>query len=222
MKRFKKNVIFPIFIKCAEICKDDFWKQLFEDMGYGKHPKNIFISDKTINIGKNKPAFYFDNLSEQEIVNQLIPFLQTHTSLYSCSDLKKRKTLIQQLKNDRDYINSIKWPQIRKTTLKKIFLLNFVDAKRVEHNLSWDTATKLYNILLVEIFKQGMSKRIDYQNGVIISIDGLEFIDGDFVMEKEDEGKNKVSKTQKKFSRWENYMKGYFKTNYKKLNSSKE
>lgn len=222
MKRFKKNVIFPIFIKCAEICKDDFWKQLFEDMGYGKHPKNIFISDMTINIGKNKPAFSFVNLTEQEIVTNLIPFLQNHTSLYSCSDLKKRKLLIQQLKIEKEYINNIKWHQIRKTTHKKIFLLNFVDAKRAEFNLSWDKAINLYNLLLAEIFKQGMSKKIEYQNGSIISIEGLEFIDGNFIIEKEDESKNKVSKTQKKFTKWENYIKAYLKNNYKKLNTTKE
>ena len=220
MTKIKKNLIFPFFLKCADICKDDFWKQVFEDMAYGRPPKNILVYDKNIvlNIGKKKESFSFDNLDEQEFIEKVIPFLQSNISLYSTGDVKKKQSIIEYLEKEKEKIKKSKWTQIRKNNPKKIFLLRFINEKKQEYNLSWDTAKKLYVELYDVLFKQGMSKKVEFENGKIISIEGLDFSKKNYTLYKLDEQMIKSTKSSKKITKWEAYVKSHFKTIYESMN----
>jgi hypothetical protein len=216
MSKIKRNLIFPFFLKCAELCKDDFWKQVLEDMSYGKPPKNILVYDKNLvlNVGKKKESFSFENLGEKEFIEKVIPFLQNNISLYSCNDVKKRQAIIEQLKKEKEKIKKSKWTQIRKSNPKKIFLLRFVHEKKQEFDLSWNTSTKLYNELFDVLFKQGMSKKVDFEDGKIISVEGLDFYDKSYSFLKLDEQTNKSNKSSKKITKWEAYVKSHLKSVY--------
>lgn len=216
MSKLKRNLIFPFFLKCAELCKDDFWKQVLEDMSYGKPPKNILVYDKNLvlNVGKKKESFSFENLGEKEFIEKVIPFLQNNISLYSCNDVKKRQAIIEQLKKEKEKIKKSKWTQIRKSNPKKIFLLRFVHEKKQEFDLSWNTSTKLYNELFDVLFKQGMSKKVDFEDGKIISVEGLDFYDKSYSFLKLDEQTNKSNKSSKKITKWEAYIKSHLKSVY--------
>lgn len=220
MSKLKRNLIFPFFLKCTEYCKDEFWKQVLEDMAYGKPPKNILVYDKNLvlNIGKKKESFSFENLNEKEFIEQVIPFLQNHISLYSSSDVKKRQAIIEQMKKEKEKIKKSKWTQIRKNNPKKIFLLRFVHEKKQEFDLSWTTCTRLYNELFDVLFKQGMSKKVDFEDGKIISVEGLEFYEKSYSFQKLDEQTSKSNKTAKKFSKWEAYVKSHLKSIYLTMN----
>ena len=220
MKKNKRVIICPLFMKSAEICKDDFWRQLLEDMAYGKPPKNIFVNHSASLItcvGKSKAMISYENMDEKEILEKIIPFLQTHTSIYSCSDIKKRHNLMEQLKKEKDQLKSLKWSQIRKSTYKKILLLDFVNVKRVEHKLSWDKTRLLYRDLIEVVCKQGMSKKVEYIEGQIVYIEGLEFSEGDYNFLKNFDDLQKVLKSQKKTTKWESYIKKYLKTIYQEF-----
>jgi len=220
MSKLKRNLIFPFFLKCTEYCKDEFWKQVLEDMAYGKPPKNILVYDKNLvlNIGKKKESFSFENLNEKEFIEQVIPFLQNHISLYSSTDVKKRQAIIEQLKKEKEKIKKSKWTQIRKNNPKKIFLLRFVHEKKQEFDLSWATCTRLYNELFDVLFKQGMSKKVDFEDGKIISVEGLDFYDKSYSFQKLDEQTSKSNKTSKKLSKWEAYVKSHLKSIYLTMN----
>lgn len=216
MSKLKRNLIFPFFLKCTEQCKDDFWKQVLEDMAYGKPPKNILVYDKNLvlNIGKKKESFCFENLNEKQFIDQVIPFLQNNISLYSSTDVKKRQSIIEHMKKEKEKIKKSKWTQIRKNNPKKIFLLRFVHEKKQEFDLSWSTCTKLYKELFDVLFNQGMSKRVDFEDGKIVSVEGLEFFDKTYSFQKLDEQINKSNKTSKKLSKWEAYTKSHLKSIY--------
>jgi hypothetical protein len=220
MKKIKRVVIFPLFLRTSELCKDEFWKQLLEDMAYGKHPKNIFVSNNSIIVGKNKATISYEGMNENDVIDKIIPFLQTYTSIYSCSDMKamkKRHNLAEQLKREKEHYKNIKWTQIRKTNFKKLMLLDFVNIKRLEHKLSWEKSKMLYKDLSDVVCKQGMSKKVEYQNGAIIYIEGLDFTEGDYTLVKNIDDLQKMMKTTKKSTKWESYVKKYLKHLYEEL-----
>ena len=216
-KRFKKTIVYPVFTKCAENCKDEFWKQLFEDLAFSKTPKNIIILSQQIVCTNGKKSFSkmcnsydFSHKTYSQICEELIPFLQTNSSIFSTKDLKKKKKVIQDLKKELSEQNNQKWQQIKNNNLKKIMILDFVIDVKNKYNWEWSHTKNFLNYLLNYIKRQGSSKKIEVVEGKILSIEGISIerfeLDsfGDFSKE------NKY-KSLKKDTRWEVYIKKHLK-----------
>jgi len=217
-KRFKKTIVYPIFTKCAENCKDEFWKQLLRDMSTGRMPKNILIINKTLtSSGKKSASLSLENTREEELAPLIVEFLQKNCSIFSANDIKKKCILINQIKKSNDENKKLKWPQIRKLNVRKLILLDFVYKKKLEYNLSWGQATSLYKQCEEIICSKGHSRKINFEDGEITSIDGVTLKQGSFEVQKLNElGKN--SKIAKRDSKWESFIKDHLKEIYNSLN----
>lgn len=216
-KRFKKTIVYPVFTKCAENCKDDFWKQLFEDLSFSKTPKNIIILNQQIvctngkkSLSKLSQSYDFSNKTYNQIYEELIPFLQTNSSIFSTKDLKKKRKVIQDLKKDLAEQNSQKWQQIKNNNLKKIMILDFVIEVKNKYNWDWNHTKNFLNYVLNYMKRQGSSKKIDVFEGRILSIEGIniENFETDAFSDFSEENKYK---SLKKDTRWEVYIKKHLK-----------
>lgn len=216
-KRFKKTIVYPIFTKCAEHCKDDFWKQLFEDLAFSKTPKNIAILSQQIVCTNGKKScsklcqsYDFSQKTSTQIYEELIPFLQNNSSIFSIKDLKRKKKVIQDLKKELQEQRSQKWQQIKNNNLKKILILDFVIEMKNKYNWDWNNGKNFLNYLLIYLKKQGSSKKIDIIDGRISTIEGLSVdnFDTDIFGDFSEENKYK---SLKKDTRWEAYIKKHLK-----------
>lgn len=224
-KRFKKTIVYPVFTKCADHCKDDFWKQLFEDLAYSKTPKNVIIQNHQIICTNGKKStskllnsYDFSHKSDTEIYKELIPFLQNNSSIFSTKDLKKKKKVINEIRLELEEQKLLKWSQIKNNNVKKILLLDFAIDIKNKYKWDWNKAKIFLNYVVHYIKKQGSSNMVYITDGKITSVEGLEYenfkldIFSDVVSEE-----NKYKNT-KKDNRWCFYIKKHLKSINEMLN----
>lgn len=224
MKFVKKTVTFPLFQKCSEYCKDEFWKQLLRDMAVGKMPKNILVIQKNLvsnvntgRVSKKSQSLNLEDEPEEILTPKIIDFIQTSCSIFSTIDIKKKNILINQIRKDNTENKKLKWQQIRKSHLRKMYLLDFVYKNKVQYDLNWNQARSLYKQCEEFLTCKGSSKRVDFQDGEIISIEGVLISPGQFEVQKVVE-QQRTGKNCKKETRWENYLREHLKHIYSELN----
>ena len=224
MKFIKKTVSFPLFQKCSEYCKDEFWKQLLRDMAIGKMPKNILVINKSLisnatigRLSKKSQSLNLENADAEEITPKIIDFIQVSCSIFSIIDVKKKNILINQIKKDNTENKKLKWQQIRKSHLRKMYLLDFVYKNKVQYDLNWNQSRSLYKQCEDFLSCKGSSKKVIFENGEIISIDGIEISPGSFEIQKVSD-QQRSGKNCKKETRWENYLREHLKHIYSELN----
>jgi hypothetical protein len=217
MKFVKKAIFFPIFQKCSEQCKDEFWKQLLRDMSVGRMPKNILVVNKTL-VSNGKKNCSLSLEEEEEVLTQkIIEFIQKTCSIFSTIDIKKKNVLINEIKRDNEENKKQKWQQIRKNHLRKLYLLNFVYKNKVDYDLNWAQARALYRQCEEFLTSKGSSRKVVFENGEIIKIEGVTIAPGAFDVQKQQE-QIKTSKLKKKETKWENYLREHLKHIYLELN----
>lgn len=219
MKSTKKTLSFPLFQKCSDFCKDEFWKQQLRDMSIGRMPKNILVINKTlVSSGRRSESLSLENYnSEEELCYRVVEFLQTNCFIFSSNDIKKKNILINQIRQNNDENRKLKWQQIRKLNVRKIFLLDFVYKNKVNYDLNWSQATTLYKLCEDFLTNKGSSRKIIFEDGEIQSIDGVTISPGGFEVQKFNEP-CKSSKVSKKDTGWESYVREHLKHIYNELN----
>jgi len=218
MKFVKKSVSFPLFQKCSEFCRDEFWKQLLRDMSIGKMPKNILVVNKNlVSNGKRNQSINLECDVEESLTVKIIEFIQVNCSIFSIIDIKKKNILINQIKKDNTENKKLKWQQIRKSHLRKMFLLDFVYKNKTNYDLNWTQARSLYKQCEDFLSCKGSSRKVNFENGEIISIEGVDISPGSFEVQKGHE-QQKTTKQCKKETRWENYLRDHLKHIYTELN----
>ena len=176
-KNGKNLVMYPIFLECCNFTSDEFWKNMFEQMSYGKCPSCIYISNNTIHSSNKKKSFSFiipTNKSPRDVFIELKSLLMENTSLCSIADTKAKREKIKS-KVDKDEItNETTWTEIRKKNLKDIFIMKFVLRMRSKHKLSWEATKDLFRIIKIGLYsKTQTSKDINFSMKRIQSIDGI-------------------------------------------------
>jgi len=190
-KNGKNLVVYPIFLECCKYTNDEFWKNIFEHMSYGKCPSCIYISNNTIYSSNKKKSFSFIipvDKSTPEVFSELKELLMKNTSLCSVADTKAKREKINSKVNKDEISNSTTWTEIRKKNLKEIFIIKFVIRMKSEYKLTWDSARELYRIIQIGfITKTQTSKDVNFSMKRIQSIDGIEYDDnGHFYNEYRD------------------------------------
>lgn len=187
---FKEDkLIYPVFTLCLKHIKDDFWKNFFSDLSYGKHPKCIYINNNTIFSSNKKRNFSFAipkynthksddyNIDSKKIYIDLKNLLLDNTPLCSPIDIAEKK---EKLKNsfDEEITNETSWNEIKKKNVRDIFIIKYVIRMKEEYNLNWDKARNLYSIIqLAFIYKTHTSKDILFMNKQIEEIQDIIYDD---------------------------------------------
>lgn len=178
----KKEILYPIFLECLQYCTDNFWENVFEDLAYGKSPYGTYINKGFLCCNyKNKEFSYKIEKKDPEILYQdVYNLLVKKLGLLSVRDKLNKKIDFNNIEEDLKLTRK-SWTSIRKKNIKDLLIENFAIKMKKEYNLTLKQTQKLVSyIFIAMIFKVITMKDINYDNGEIISIDGIEFENNNF------------------------------------------
>ena len=182
----KREIIYSIFLECSDLCKDTYWKNIFEDLAYGQTPYGTYISKGFFCCNyKNKEFSYKIEKKDTKKLFEDICALCKKIGLLSHDDKIQKKIDFKNIENDiKD--DRQKWCNIRKKNLKDFLIENYVIRMKKQYNLDIMQSKYLnYLIFLAMIFKIIGMKDIEYEDGEIRNIKGISFSDKKIILEKD-------------------------------------
>jgi hypothetical protein len=170
--RGKRELIHPVFLECQERCDSEYWKGVLEDLAFGKYPKQIYISNYTIQSSNRKKSFSysFRHKPVDEILRETIDLLTLHTDLISGEEVKKKRDGNEPFKKDTWTC----WKDIKKKYIKDMLLMEFCLRLKKDLSLPYKKAVDLYHKISAHVYT-GQYAEIQMDNGVISCIEGLGF-----------------------------------------------
>lgn len=178
-----KNLKYPVFMECSELCNDEEWKQLYNDLAYGKYNQNIYISNTCIKLvtkNKNDTSYDFSNKKAEDIVVDLHEFILKYTNFCSAKDLKKKKHDIAEIqKTHYQYKN---WKDIKIKHIKAQYIDKFVLEMKKKYKLSSAATLDLSSLINTGLlFQSIVSNDIEFKDGEIKNINGIVYKNGKFI-----------------------------------------
>uniref|UniRef100_A0A6C0E0I1 Uncharacterized protein n=1 Tax=viral metagenome TaxID=1070528 RepID=A0A6C0E0I1_9ZZZZ len=183
----KKEILYPMFLECFQFTTDSFWENVFEDLAYGKTPYGTYINKNFLCCNyKNKEFSYkIEKKDPLLLYNDVYNLLVKKLGLLSVRDKLNKKidfnNIEEDLKNTRK-----NWNNIRKKNIKDLLIENYVINMKNKYNLNVSQSRKLISTIFIGlIFKVFSVKDINYDDGVITSIDGITFEDNKVILERD-------------------------------------
>lgn len=176
----KREIIYPIFLECIQYCTDNFWENVFEELAYGKTPSGTYINkgflccsfkDKEFSykIERKEPNILYDDI--YKLLNEKLGILSGKERIQKKIAFYELEKSIKESRSD--------WSSIRKKNIKDILYGKYVVDMGKKYNLSQPQMRQLFSLILLSMmFKTITSKDVEYDNGRIINIDGIEFEEG--------------------------------------------
>lgn len=183
----KREIVYPVFLECCQHAEDTFWENVFEDLAYGKAPYGTYISKNFLCCSYKRKEFSYKiekkepSLLYEEIYNLLT---QKVGILSQREKLKKKKAFT-------DIEESIKesrknWGDIRKKNMKELLIELYVTRMKNKYLLTIKQARYLMSIIMLGlVFKIITTDDIDYRDGMIHSIEGIDFIKKQVIIKKD-------------------------------------
>jgi hypothetical protein len=211
----KKEIIFPLFLECCQYTTDIFWENIFEDLAYGKPPYGTYISKGFLCCSYKKKEFSYkiERKTPEILHSDIYLLLKNKLGLLSQKEKIKKRAAFQNIEETMNETRK-SWSKIRKKNIKDLLIEQFVINMRYKHFLSIAQSRYLLSLIFIAmVFKVITSNDIDYQNGVILGIDGISFNKKEIIFERDLYNmdisispdiyleKNKMSDT------WEKYIK---------------
>jgi len=170
--RGKRELMHPVFLECQARCESEYWKGIFEDFAFGKYPKQVYVSNQTIQSANRRKYFSysFRNKPVEEMCRDVIELLTLHTDLMSGEDVKKKKDGNEPFKKD----SWTCWRDIKKKYVKDALLMEFCLRLKRELGLPYKKTVALYHKVSAFVYT-GQCAEVNMSGGVISSIDGMAF-----------------------------------------------
>jgi hypothetical protein len=172
----KREIIYPIFLECCQFTDDKFWENVFEDLAYGKTPYGTYISKDFLCCSYKKKEFIYkiEKKLPKDVYNDVYDLLTNKLGLLSPLEKSKKRKIFKDI--EEDITESRKnWNDIKKKNIKELLIELYVARMKNTHSLTLKQARYLLSIIFVGmIFKVITNKDVDYKNGKIENIDGIE------------------------------------------------
>jgi len=180
----KKEIVFHLFLECCHYIDDIFWKNIFEDLAYGKTPFGTYISKDFLCCSYSKKEFSYkiEKKDPEIIFKEVYSLLTKRLGLLSQKETIIKKKVFTDL--GKSINNSRKsWSDIKKKNLRELLIELYVSRMKTKHNLSIKQVRYLLSSILTAItFKVINVNDINYNNGRINSITGIDFIKNKIVI----------------------------------------
>jgi hypothetical protein len=171
--RGKRDVVNPIFLTCKPFCPNEYWKGVFDDLAYGKYPKQLYISGGYMqNANRKKVSFYYNlknGKNPKYITEDIIEILTNHTDLISSDEIKKKKDDNEQFKKD----TWNQWKDIKRKYIKDVLLMEYCLDLRKIYGWTLKKATEVFQALTLRVYG-GQLTDIKMSQRRIESITGME------------------------------------------------
>ena len=182
----KKEIIYPIFLECYQFASDTFWENIFEDLAYGKTPYGTYINKNFLCCSyKNKEFSYkIERKNPEDLYTDIYNLLTKKLGILSQKEkVKKRVDFHQTESRIKEFRQE--WANIRKKNIKDLLVERYVIDMKNKHSLTLKQTKYLLSILFIAIiFKVITSQDIQYSDGKIQHIDGIDFITKKIVIKK--------------------------------------
>ena len=211
----KKEIIYPIFFECCKYTLDVFWKKVFEDLAYGITPYGTYINKNFLCCSyKTKEFSYKIESNDIELLYKDV-FVLLHDKFGLLSPIDKLK------KRDEFFINETKlkenqqyWVNIRKKKTKDLLLELFIVEMKNLHHLSLYDAKYIFSFINVALMlKVIIFSDIEYSDNKIKHINGIEFKNNTYVIDKNLYANLDIDKTlssylepKSMFDNWDKYL----------------
>lgn len=210
MPPIRRDVLYPIFLKCLPYVEDEFWKDTFEELSYGNCYQGSYLSKGFLcsNVKGREFVYKFIDKEPDKIYFDISKLLKDKLNIMSKNDRKILITEFEEVEKNLKNLKNTEWNDIKKKSTKDILFQNFlIDAKK-KYELRDSQLKCLYNsINLGLMLKSIKNTDIIYKNGVIHEIKGFLFskgkyrIDVDIYSGLDDEVSKVVEKKEEKFLR---------------------
>ena len=173
----KKEIIYPIFLQCCQYTDDNFWENIFEDLAYGKTPYGTYISKDFLCCSYKKKEFSYkiEKKSSKEIYDDIYSLLTNKLGLLSPLEKVKKRKIFKEIENDISDSRK-NWNDIKKKNVKELLIELYVTRMKNKYALTLKQSRYLLSIIFIGmIFKVITSKDIEYSEGKIHNIEGIEF-----------------------------------------------
>ena len=182
----KKEIIYPIFLECCQYATDNFWINIFEDLAYSKTPYGSYINKDFLCCNyKNKEFNYkIEKKDAKELYDEVYFLFAKKLGLLSQLDKINKKIDFTNIEEEiKEYKKN--WINIKKKNIKDLFIENYVIDMKNKHDLTLKNARYLLSIIFVGmIFKVITNKDIEYEDGKILNIKGVNFKNKKVILEK--------------------------------------
>jgi len=172
-----KNLYTQFFLECCQYTNDIFWENIFENLAYGKAPYGSYISKNFLCCGYKQKEFQYkiERKDSETVYKEVFSLLTNRLGIFSQQEKLKNKKDFTNLENDIK--NSRKnWNDIKKRNVKELLVELYVSRMRNKYSLSIKQAKYLLStILIAMVFKVITVNDIDYSNGRVNKIDGINF-----------------------------------------------
>lgn len=170
-----KEIVYPFFIECCQHTDDRFWKNVFDDLAYGITPYGTYIVKDFLTCKyKDKDFSYKIQKKDSKILfEEVYNLLKNKLGLISLDEIVKKKTDIktEDIKND--------WSLIKKKNIKDLLIERYVIEMKKRHSLTLQQTRYLMSIIFIGfVFKVLTPADIEYVDGKILDIQGIEFEEG--------------------------------------------
>lgn len=172
-----KEIIYPVFLECCEVCTDSFWENIFEDLAYGKTPYGTYINKNFLCCSyKNKEFSYkIERKDPHELYSDIYNLLTKKLGILSQKEKVKKRMDFHETES-RIKENRQEWINIRKKNIKDLLVERYVIDIKNKYSLSIKQAKYLLSIIFIAIiFKVITPNDIEFFDGKIQRIDGIEF-----------------------------------------------
>lgn len=183
----KKDIVYPIFLECLEYTSDKFWENIFEDLAYAKTPYGTYISKDFLCCKYKKKEFTYKIVRKDPkiLYEEIYNLLKNKLGLISGDERLKKKKQVIEIENKIN-IKHKDWKDIKKKNIKESLIELYVVKMKIKYSLTLQQARYLLSIIYIAIvFKVISTKDIEYEDGIIININGISFLKKQIVLERE-------------------------------------
>jgi hypothetical protein len=173
-----KEIVYPVFLQCCQYATDVFWENTFEDLAYGKAPHGSYISKDFLCCSYKKKTFSYkiENEDPKQLHDDVYDLLVNRLGMLSQREKAKKKI---EFNNAQDKMREERkdWKTIqKKPKIRDLIIEQYVVRMKQKHNLSLKQMRYLLSIIfLAMMFKVITTKDIDYSDGILHNIKGIDF-----------------------------------------------
>jgi hypothetical protein len=183
----KDVIIYPIFLECCQYTEDIYWKNIFEDLAYGKSPYGTYIS-KDFLCCKYKGREFSYSLLEKDskvLFDDIYQLFTNKLSILSNQEKNKKRIDFNKIEDNMYNNNKKTWSDIKKKNIKDLLIELYVIDSKNKYELTYSQSRYLLSIIFIAmIFKSITAKDIHYEKGVITHIDGIDFTKGNIILKR--------------------------------------
>lgn len=215
----KKDILYPIFLECVQHTTDSFWKNIFEDLAYGKTPSGSYISKGFICCSYKDKDFSYKICKKdpKRLYADIYNLFHVRLGILSSKDRNKRKLDFNTLETNI-HTSKKKWGDIKKKNIKDLLIEMYVIKMKNKYRFSMKQTSYLLSLIFVAmVFKVITSKDIQYSEGEIQDIEGITFSNNRFILDRniyelEKEISPEIILKQNNMSKnWKKYLENLYK-----------